>query len=75
MAGSSNYTKSLKPFAEILESHEAEYRDSSPAMRDGVIAEIATVIQAAAGRKGVKVADSGTLHKVSLNRLYKTTTG
>lgn len=57
--------KSLKPFRDILESSEADYRNAAVDERGIVIGEIMTKIHEAAGKKRAKVADDGTLQKVS----------
>ena len=57
--------KSLKPFRDILESSEADYWNAAVDKRGIVIGEIMTEIREAAGKKRAKVADDGTLQKVS----------
>ena len=59
------YLKSLKPFSQILESAEAEYRDAAAGEREGVIADIISQIQAAAMKKKVTVASDEILCNVS----------
>ena len=51
MPESDNYLKSLKPFQEILESSEADYRSAASDDRDAVIEDIIAEIQEEAGRK------------------------
>jgi hypothetical protein len=67
MAEPHNLTKTLKPFQEILESYEVEYRNTTPAKRDAVIGQIMAEIREAADEKGVGVAEDKSLHKVSKN--------
>lgn len=64
MPESDNYLKSLKPFREILESSEADYRSAASDDRDAVIEDIIAEIREEAGRKRAKVADDDILQKV-----------
>lgn len=66
MAEFGSHAKSLKPFQEILESAEAEYRNTPIASRDPIIKEIMEDIRKAAAKKKIKVADDDTLQRVSM---------
>jgi hypothetical protein len=72
MDESSEHTKSLKPFQDILDSFEAEYRKPSSDDRASVIAEIVDDIRAAGGKKRVKLANDNILQKVSVYVLLST---
>jgi hypothetical protein len=64
MAESTTHMKSLKPFIEILQSSEAEYRNSPPDGRGEVIRRIMDEIHEAAAEKGKAVANDDLLRKV-----------
>ena len=67
MAESQDKIKTLKPFKEILISHEARYHKSTPGSRDLVIGEIMAAICKAAGEKETLVAGDSVLHNVSIS--------
>ena len=56
-----SHTKSLMPFQKILESSEAEYRDTPIGNRDAIIEGIIEDIRSAAAKKKIVVANDGTL--------------
>lgn len=69
MEGPSDFTKSLKPFKGILESHEHHYRNTPAEARSPIIDEIMADIREAADQKGGKAAEDPVLYKVSANIL------
>jgi hypothetical protein len=59
-----DHTKSLIPYKGILETHEEEYRGSTLEERSDVINLISEDIKKVASKKGAKITDGDTLHKV-----------
>ena len=72
MAGSTDFTKSLKPFKEILQSHEDAYHTTPAEARSPIINEIVADICEMADAKGGKAAEDDILHKVSVDILLTT---
>ena len=66
MAEFGSHAKLLKPFQEILESAEAEYRKTPITSWDPIIKGIMEDICKAAAKKKIKIADDDTLQRVSI---------
>jgi len=64
MPESDNYLKSLKPFQDILDASEAEYRDIPSDDWDAIIRNIIAMIQKAALKKKVNIGSNAILQKV-----------
>jgi hypothetical protein len=65
-----DHTHSLLPYQQILETWEAEYRETPPSNREDVIDKIKGEILAAATKGNARVGDNETLQKVSILLLY-----